>query len=272
MKSYDALGLAPIVQFSLFALVLILRVGIAAPANAEFSFPFDPEKCETPTEKVIVRLVSGIALALPPDGLYISNPESDTPNATVPLGCPGNPIRTVSFKFGLGSGKFTNYPGRTHLWQFGAIGHDGVISSQNSRIKQLADQRDRNKNCGTTAEGIDFCYACKEDVERPGHCIDKDGVGNSSDGRPVELAAMYLVDRENITGPQSIPWSALCNKASSGGSRSCYVGYEVMDGLSISYRFGNGGLNIDKLRAIDLSLQEAMLEYRAPEYDSVDMR
>lgn len=261
----------------ILATITALFFGYAPPAFADF-LSVEAEKCHQPLEDgmAIVRLISGPGFALPTDGLTLSNPEADDPGSDEPLGCPGNPARTWYFRFVphyltlLGNAGGLNAP-YSGVFDIKVLGVPYVVEQQTWRLSWYDDIKSDRENCGVSKDGLEYCYFCREDTSRPGYCVDVEGAGTSSDGRPVERAGFLVFDPGNPTGSGNIPWSARCTSARISGGRFCDTGYEIDDGLYVAYRFGAMGVDIDDLREMDLSIREDILKMRAPEYDGEDL-
>ncbi len=268
--------------FHLTRVTLLLPLALfllGAPVRAAPFFSFDPAACdEDPDGKVIVRLPSGLAFAVPYEGLVLSEAGSDNPDAAeVTLGCPGNPVRTSTFRFSpeylaLLEGRLDPPYSGGAIYDLSVIGSNVSVSQQRWRIEFIDEIGARTRNCGATAEGVRYCLACREDSARPGHCVMAPDAGTSSDGRDLDRAAMVLVDPENLTGPDNLPWATDCWREEDNGTRFCNAAYPVMDGLSIAYTFLAEGFDRDRVREFDLDIRREVLGLRASEYDGDDMR
>ncbi len=246
--------------------VLLLLVQMAAAQNLAA-----PEGCRVPTEgKIYVRLISGLAFAaeVPPSGLPFSYPRGGDPTATEPLGCPDNPVVDTTLQISLFH-TAERYPALVNQghYAYRAIGNNVIVATHLSRLERFAEFAAEFDNCDTTAEGIRFCRVCKQDPDRPEFCA-----GDINPGKRIDRVALYLVDSDNLTGPDALPWAASCGPSHVQSHWWCRVGYQLSDGLSLAYQFGSKGLKLDQLRAIDLAIREEVLKQRAPELDGPDMR
>ncbi|MCV2865750.1 hypothetical protein [Defluviimonas sp. WL0075] len=281
-RGYYHRGMLVISAFPQFfgLMVCIASAGLSCAASrASAELHFDPATCsENPGGKMIVRLVTGIAFAVPPDTVDIASAEPDPDGEPgEPPGCPGNPFRTVALSL-LPHGEPIFDTRTTALfWNVDIriiklIGNDYGAEANRYLLESYTIFAEQRGNCGKSPEGLSICYHCREDADRSGYCEDKNGMGASSDGRIIERAGFHVVDAESATGSDDLPWIASCGSESSGGARLCFAEYTPQSGLSVAYAFGLTRLDMSVLREMDQSLRDGIQELRAPEYDGEDLR
>ena len=229
--------------------------------------------------RVIVRLTSGVAFALPFDGVSLNSAEPDPKGKTdVQYGCPENPIISRSIILTGDYARITDANTAKILSAMGVIQLQPFVGRTLERVHignlQLFDETaERIDNCKNTSEGVLICYHCREDVAVPGHCVDLPHSGVSSDGRPLETARFGARDPQNLVGSSALPWLARCSKESSTGRRLCTTAYELQDGIDLRYSFGRSVFfDVDALRAMDMAAHRTIQGLRAPEFDGDDLR
>ncbi len=241
---------------------------------------FAPELCATdPGEAIVARLPSGMAFAFPL-AEYISLDArgfEPSPDETEPWGCPGNPVQIHGARFALhyqAVWKNRQNPdlGLGGLYHLRIIGNNRRTESQPYDVKWFDEIRAMFGNCTTTKESLQLCYLCLEDPLRPGFCVSQKDAGESSDGRALARAGFVALDPANPAGPGGLAWTASCGSEWSNGARFCDTVYTLIDGLSVSYRFGATGFDVDRMREVDLAVRQRVLNLRVPQYDGEDLR
>ena len=96
--------------------------------------------------------------------------------------------------------------------------------------------------------------------------------GGPNDGHSLANVGFFALDPANPTGPNGLPWTASCGSAHLTGSRLCFARYNLIDGLSIGYKFGLTGFDVDRMREVDLAVRQRVLDLRVPQYDGKDLR
>ena len=255
--------------------VLDLGTGIAAPlagmllaeAGADVVKIEPPEGCTTPTDgRAYIRLISGLAFAVPTDGLFLPFPEEHGTSETVPLGCPENPIKEYYFKFSLFHTDIQPVLTDNGHYGYQLTGNNVIVSSHEWRLQRFAEVAAEFANCEKTVEGITLCRTCRRDLARPTYCT-----GDINGDKHVGGVAVALVDSDNLT-PGGLPWAASCMPTHVASRWFCRAGYNLVDGLSLSYEFGSKGPKLDNLRAIDLGIRVEALKLRVPELDGPVLR
>lgn len=226
---------------------------------------------------MIVRLITGLAFAVPPDAVELIHVEPDpAADADEPVGCPGNPIRARTLRVLPDRLSAFDAPSMALIAAMDVrdikiIGNDHGAESVRHHLESFSLAAEQRENCGTTPEGLAICYRCREDMARPGYCEVTPGAGASSDGRAIERAAFLVVDEQSTAGPDNLPWVAACGSESTGGARLCFANYMPRSGVSIAYMFGLLRLDMTVLRQTDQIIRQAVLALRAPEYDGTDL-
>jgi hypothetical protein len=218
------------------------------------SVRYDPEACSTDAhDRVFVRLQSGVEFALPADDLLsLGGPPVEGPaRAFEPEGCPLNPIMTASAAIAYRpSGQ--PVPGepeeaRWHPELLQIFGHNGPVRVQDIVLRVF----DR----------------CAMD---PGNVVKR----ISPVLEECRLHQQGVPDKEWKSFIRALPkmhpefggrrFAALCYSAyHPGAGRSCRTGYQLEDGLSVSYRFHDDQISRAAIAGFDLEVRAFVLSRRA---------
>jgi hypothetical protein len=260
------------------AITLRTRLAVS-PSPVASTLPFDPASCSHSSDgKIIVRMVSGLAFALPPDAVTLSLAEPRPQgNGHEPPGCEGNPALITSFTINPDYGLLfddatSELLAANSVYPIDVIGNNVAAVTHRDNLVLQSEVVAHFGNCGNTSEGLLICYHCRPDVARVQYCAKETQGGASSDGRLVKRAGFNLLDPLNLTGPEHLPWVASCGAETAGGSRFCETNSGLKNGLGLSYRFGRNGLDLNTLRRTDLALRKGVLALLAPEFDEEETR
>lgn len=242
---------------------------------------FDPSVCATDTGgKVIVRLVSGLAFAIEPEGFLPRFPVTD-PAAPpgVPRGCPESPIVTeglaLPFAYNAALADRADLP-FGHLSMLQLFGHDGPVTVQRNTLGRYETLREATGFCGVADNGLRYCHACDEDPERPGYCQTRaDGSNNFGQLGWDWYTALVGPPREGI-GAEALPIAIYCLERVLFVAPDCTVQYKVREGLSVVYDVTTAGVPgevlPDLLLGSDRLVRDFIEARRAPAHDGPDLR
>ncbi|MDW4498458.1 hypothetical protein R5H30_10740 [Sulfitobacter sp. D35] len=267
---------AYVLKAALLAILLSISV---SPASAKgfLEIPFDPAACPEDTDGMIfVRLDSGFAFSLPYDRITLSRARVDPVSTSdAQAGCPENPVRARAF--GLPFHYLMHLDGRkTEALQKLDVTqlHVAAVSQSESLLEGPYRSFNRDKktfgNCGTTRQGIEYCWACFVDETRPGHCRTS-SPDQPETFRPYSKAFIAAKDAGSLVGMRSLPWATDC-LPSGWSDHICSTAYALQDGLTIFYKFEISDGNFDMARQTDLAIRDLVESVRVPHMDGDDVR
>lgn len=225
-----------------------------------------------------MRLTSGLAFRLDPEGFLLRTSPAPPADANLPPeGCPGNPFVTASvylpFQYNAAlrekrQGIPVNFPPVELLALFG---HDGPTRLQDSTIESHGRFKRQFNNCYISGEGVEFCRTCAADDRYDDRCAPvparPDEIIYYSDfaALGVALPGAYA-ERKGRRFAVECAWAAFGLRPEL-TPRQCEVHYELMDGLSVMYRFDSKQIPQDEVLELDRKIRGQILQARAPEHD-----
>lgn len=261
MKLISSLRFGPTVQSSMFVALLVVQCGIAAPANAEPSLPFDPASCATPANTVTFALISGIEVVLPwpgvvprlpPEGSYVQ------PEGPEPRGCPDNPwiVQAVAMPFFL----FDIADEDVDLHRISESVRSIQIGGRTNGTANLnaGDARGFNLtkqmygNCRDLGEASEVCFNCAASAEDPDIC---------ADGRKQARLRPFSV-RIPLTDAESEAVFIRCHSArTETRHQPCSTFYVLRSGLSVSYNLDARYFDLENLEPLEREIREQIIDY-----------